>query len=80
MFVVREERGRGIGRAILDNLETFGKNFGYSSIRLETGLKQPEAISLYESAGYHRALCYGPHRENQMSVCFEKELDVPPQI
>lgn len=75
MFVVQEARGRGVGRTILENLETFAKNFGYRSIRLETGLKQPEAISLYESAGYHRAPCYGPYRENPMSICFEKKLD-----
>jgi putative acetyltransferase len=79
MFVVHEARGRGVGRAILENLETFAKNFGYRSVRLETGLKQPEAISLYQSAGYHRAPCYGPYRVNPMSVCFEKELDAPPE-
>lgn len=75
MFVINEARGLGIGRAILENLETLAKNFGYRSVRLETGLKQPEAISLYQSAGYHRAPCYGPHRKNPMSVCFEKELE-----
>jgi len=74
MFVVQEARGRGVGRAILENLETFATNFGYRSVRLETGLIQPEAISLYQSAGYHRAPCYGPYHENPMSVCFEKEL------
>ncbi|MDQ3172774.1 MAG: GNAT family N-acetyltransferase [Acidobacteriota bacterium] len=77
MFVVQEARGRGVGRAILENLETFATNFGYRSVRLETGLKQPEAISLYQSAGYHRAPCYGPYRENPLSVCFEKVLDAP---
>ena len=74
MFVVHEARGRGVGRTILESLEAFAKNFGYSSVRLETGLKQPEAISLYESAGYHRTPCHGPFRENPMSACFEKEL------
>ena len=74
MFVVQEARGYGVGRAILESLETFAKDFGYKSVRLETGLKQPEAISLYESTGYHRAPCYGPFRENPMSVCFEKDL------
>ncbi|MFN2513486.1 MAG: GNAT family N-acetyltransferase [Pyrinomonadaceae bacterium] len=74
MFVVHEARGSGIGRAILRSLEAFAKKFGYRSVRLETGLKQPEAISLYQSAGYHRAPCYGPYRKNPMSVCFEKEL------
>lgn len=75
MFVINEARGLGIGRAILENLETLAKNSGYRSVRLETGLKQPEAISLYQSAGYHRAPCYGPYRKNPMSVCFEKELE-----
>jgi putative acetyltransferase len=74
MFVVHEARGFGIARTILENLETFAKNFGYRSVRLETGLKQPEAISLYQSAGYQRAPCYGPFRKNPMSVCFEKNL------
>jgi putative acetyltransferase len=74
MFVVYESRGQGVGRAILEKLESLAHSFGYRSVRLETGLKQPEAISLYESAGYHRAPCYGPYRENPMSVCFEKEL------
>ncbi len=74
MFVINEARGLGIGRAIPENLETLAKNFGYRSVRLKTGLKQPEAISLYQSAGYHRAPCYGPHRKNPMSVCFEKDL------
>ena len=78
MFVVQEARGYGVGRAILENLETFAREFGYKSIRLEAGLKQPEAINLYESARYHRAPCYGPFRENPMSVCFEKELDASP--
>ncbi len=75
MFVVHEARGQGVGRAILENLEIFAKNFGYRSVRLETGLKQPEAISLYQSAGYHRASCYGQYRENPLSVCFEKQLE-----
>lgn len=75
MFVVNEARGLGIGRAILENLETLARSFGYRSVRLETGLKQPQAISLYQSAGYHRSPCYGPHRKNPMSVCFEKELE-----
>ena len=79
MFVVRR-RGRGVGRAILESLEAFAKNFGYRSIRLETGLKQPEAIGLYDTAGYHRAPCYGPYRENSMSVCFEKKLSEIDQI
>jgi GNAT superfamily N-acetyltransferase len=80
MFVVPEARGHGIGRAILEKIESLAKSFGYRSVRLETGTKQPEAISLYQSAGYHRAPCYGPYRQNPLSVCFEKELDLRSEI
>jgi hypothetical protein len=41
---------------------------------LETGVRQPEAISLYESMGYHRIANYGEYRDSGLSVCFEKGL------
>jgi putative acetyltransferase len=43
-------------------------------MRLETGVRQPEAISLYEKLGYHRIPNYGKYRDSEMSVCFEKIL------
>ena len=71
MFVVPERRGAGVARRILQELESVAISFGYSSVRLETGLKQPEAIGLYESAGYQRVPCYGQYTFNPLSVCFE---------
>lgn len=74
MFVVAGERGCGVGRKVLQRLELLAGEMGYSTIRLETGLKQPEAIALYETAGYKSYPCYGPYATNPFSVCFEKKL------
>jgi putative acetyltransferase len=67
-------RGRGLSRQILAKLEDVALENGYNTVRLETGKRQPEAIGLYESAGYHRIPCYGQFAHQPLSVCFEKKI------
>jgi len=74
MYVRDDHRGRGFARAILTALEEIATRRGYRIIRLETGGNQPEAIALYESAGYHPIPCYGVHAPDPLSRCFEKQL------
>ncbi len=74
MFVAKEFRRRGAARKILEQLETIACVLGYRTLRLETGIRQPEAIKLYESAGYRRVHCYGRYVDNPLSVCYEKRL------
>jgi GNAT superfamily N-acetyltransferase len=74
MFVRPEFRGRGIARQILVALESSARERGYSTLRLETGTRQPEAIRLYRSAGYSEIPCFGEYADGQFSVCFEKRL------
>ena len=74
MYVRPAVRGRGVSRSILAKLEALAREFGYSVIRLETGLLQPEAIHLYVKAGYTRIARYGIYKDNTMSACFEKKL------
>ena len=74
MYVAPEARGHGIGRALLAALEGEARSLGYGSVRLETGRRQPEAISLYRSAGFEPIACYGPYVDDPRSVCFEKQL------
>lgn len=74
MFVAADVRGQGIARRILQELETAARTSGYAALRLETGVRQPEAIRLYEAAGYGRILCYGMYASAPGSVCFEKQL------
>jgi GNAT superfamily N-acetyltransferase len=51
MFVEKDARRRGVARKILEKLESIAVRSGYKALRLETGVRQPEAIGLYESAG-----------------------------
>jgi GNAT superfamily N-acetyltransferase len=74
MYVAVEERGRGVSTEVLRELEDRARSFGYTAVRLETGLLQPEAIHLYVKAGYTRIARYGTYAKNPMSACFQKTL------
>lgn len=52
MYVVPEARSRGLARRLLEELEAAARDLGYQRVRLDTGVKQPHARALYESAGY----------------------------
>jgi len=72
MFVDAAARQRGIARKILAALEKIAHDLGYDALQLETGLRQPAALRLYESAGFHRVAAYGRYGDDPTSVCFEK--------
>src|SRR6185503_16299650 len=80
MFVVPDHRGRGYSKAILRELERLARENGYTTVRLETGDRQPEAIGLYQRSGYHRIPNFGIYVEDQRSVCFEKQLSSPDDV
>ncbi|HEV7808797.1 MAG TPA: GNAT family N-acetyltransferase [Solirubrobacteraceae bacterium] len=52
MFVVEAARGRGVARALLEELEARARALGYEVARLDTGPKQARAQRMYERAGY----------------------------
>ena len=54
MFVPPDLRGKGIGRRIMDELETHARLDGLPISRLETGVSQPAALKLYEHCGNRR--------------------------
>ena len=74
MFVREEVRGRGIAGEILAELETWAKELDYSQCILETGVKQPEAIRLYQKSGYEKMTSYGQYLNVANSVCMKKSL------
>jgi putative acetyltransferase len=74
MYTVPDARRRGISRAVLEQLETRAAAIGYTRLVLETGLRQPEAIALYESAGYASIEPYGFYKTAAMSRCYAKSL------
>ena len=77
MYTLPESRGKNIATQVLAELETWARELGYKTCILETGLRQPEAIRLYEKSGYRRIANYGQYAGVANSVCFEKHLNEP---
>jgi putative acetyltransferase len=73
MFVAPEARGCGIGRRLLQTIETAVRE-RVSALRLETGVKQLAAIRLYEVAGFRRRGPFGSYADDPLSVFMEKSL------
>ncbi len=74
MFVLPEFRGLKLGRRILEELENRARVSGLALARLETGIHQPEALLLYERAGYQRCGPFGDYSEDPLSIFMEKKL------
>ena len=74
MYVAPAARGQGLGRAILERLESEARREGLSLMRLETGNRQAEALALYRSAGYVDCGAFGDYREDPLSLFLEKRL------
>ena len=74
MYVAPEFRGRGIGRVVLGYLEQAAISRGCRRLWLETGIRQPEAIGLYESTGFQSCGAFGAYLPDPNSLFFSKEL------
>nr|WP_246280202.1 GNAT family N-acetyltransferase [Nocardioides daedukensis] len=74
MYVAARARRTGLARAMLAHLERTASEAGAEVSILETGIKQPEAIALYESSGYQRIAGFGHYRDSPLSRCFGKRL------
>ncbi|WP_175634736.1 GNAT family N-acetyltransferase [Pedobacter ghigonis] len=75
MFVHPDYRKQGIAAQILNELEKWATEIGFSDCVLETGKKQPEAIALYQRAGYKITPNYGQYIGVDNSVCMLKQLN-----
>lgn len=74
MYVQFEFRGKGVAVAVLQELENWARELGYTYCVLESGNKMPEAIGLYKKSGYRIIPNYDPYENIESSICFEKEL------
>ena len=74
MFVKPEARGKGIAHYMLAGLEAWANEIGFDHAVLETGNNQPEAIRLYEKAGYTIIPNYGQYSGMETSICMRKKL------
>lgn len=75
MYVRPEFRGRGLARLMLKRLEDYASERGIKTLRLETGIRQPEALKLYERMGYHQIESFDPYpKDLPLSLFYEKKI------
>lgn len=74
MFVAPQARGKRLGSALLAALETHARAMALPRLRLETGIKQAEALQLYRRAGYVEIDPFGTYRPDPLSIFMEKTL------
>jgi putative acetyltransferase len=74
MYVTPGARGSGVSTAILRALESAALDRGWTTIRLETGPAQPDAMRFYQREGYHEIPLFGAYVGSGLSVCYERTL------
>ena len=76
MYVVPAARGHGVSKAVLAALEAAARERRWTTLRLETGPLQPEAVGLYTGAGYRPIGAFGHYVRpgEDASLYFERAL------
>jgi putative acetyltransferase len=74
MYIRPLYRGLGLAKQMLDHLESYVREHHVKLLRLETGIDQPEAISLYERMGFQRIPPFGAYQADPLSRFYEKRL------
>lgn len=74
MYVAPHARRTGLARLVLRTLEDSAREAGCDVLIMETGLRQPEAIELYESAGYVLVEPFGYYKEEPLSRYYGRRL------
>jgi GNAT superfamily N-acetyltransferase len=74
MYVAPSARRVGLARLMLAHLEATARTAGGDVMILETGVRQPEAMALYEAAGYERIESFGYYRRYPDNRCYGRVL------
>jgi GNAT superfamily N-acetyltransferase len=61
VFVRSAARGRGVSRTLMTAIEDVARQMGETTLVLQTGPKQVEAIALYRAIGYEPVEAFGPY-------------------
>jgi putative acetyltransferase len=75
LYVPEKHRGKGIAKAIVEELENCLVKRSIFTARLETGIHQREAIELYKKFGYSEIEPFGDYTKDPLSVFMEKKID-----
>jgi putative acetyltransferase len=74
MYVRPHFRGLGFGKVLLNHLADYARTRGVALLRLETGIHQEAAITLYERMGFERIPPFGVYVEDPLSLFYEKRI------
>ena len=74
LYVPEKFRGKGIAEDIVKALENCLIKRSIFTARLETGVRQLEAICLYKKLGYSEITPFGDYTEDPLSVFMEKNI------
>ncbi|HEX8955363.1 MAG TPA: GNAT family N-acetyltransferase [Burkholderiaceae bacterium] len=74
MFVLDGHRGKGYSKRILQHLEAHLAQAAIKLARLETGIRQREALGLYRRLGYVERAPFGAYQPDPLSVFMEKQV------
>ncbi len=74
MFVDPEARGLKVASGLMNAMEARAGEKKLTAIRLETGIYQPEAISLYRKYGYVEIEPFGSYLPDPLSLFMEKRI------
>lgn len=74
VFVRKEQRGKGISKLLMSELENLAKQKGYTKLILETGAPLVEAHALYKKLGFQMIDNYGQYKDMKGSICMQKEI------
>jgi GNAT superfamily N-acetyltransferase len=76
MYVAPAARGTGVAPLLVDAAVDIATTRGGKRLILETGIRQPEAIRLYEKCGFTRIPNFPPYDQDPLSVCYARDLVV----
>jgi GNAT superfamily N-acetyltransferase len=74
LYVEPTLRGTGAATALLQALEQRAAERGWTTLRLETGTAQPEAVRFWQREGYREIPLFGQYSGSAVSRCFERTL------
>ncbi len=74
MYVDPALRGQGTGARLLGEIARRASAKGLTSLKLETGISQPEAIGLYRRDGFDRCAPFGDYQPDPLSLFMVRRL------
>jgi putative acetyltransferase len=74
MYVRPAFRRQGLAKTMLEHLAQYARKRDAVVLRLETGIYETPAMTLYEAFGFRRRSAFGEYREDPFSVYYEIAL------